>query len=472
MNFATREFLYFFACVFLVYWTVRGTTLRKIILLGASYVFYMSWDPYLVSLIWASTLLDYTVGRYLAVSEDPRNRRLALIASCVGNLGILGIFKYANFFIDSAEALALQIGFPVTRIELAIVLPVGISFYTFQTLSYTIDVYRRRLPTCYDFVDFALFVGFFPQLVAGPIVRASDFLPQLKKPVQWSGTHILDGAWIAIRGLAKKVVLADSLAIVADRVFDNPTDFGFWLTWLGVLAFSGQIYYDFSGYSDIAIGVARMLGYRLPVNFSHPYLARNVRDFWRRWHISLSTWLRDYLYIPLGGSRGSRWYVYRNLMITMLLGGLWHGANWTFVLWGAYHGLLLCLFRGQPFREQSGEGVIRRLWQHASTLALVFGGWVIFRASSLSDASEIIAGLGGLRGFGGATLDRPGTAFFLSMMILTHGLAALSEKNGRDWSAVPWVRAVVVAGCVVGVIAFWETPSRLSIFSSEENRLP
>jgi len=345
MIFNSLPFAIFFVVVFAAYWTLHGIRSRHVLLLLASYAFYMSWNPWLLTLIVGSTLLDFTVGRQIGRSTSNRRRRGWLIVSLVGNLGALAIFKYADFFIGSFGALVESVGFQANYSTLGLILPVGISFYTFQTLSYTIDIYRGRIEPEPSLLRFALFVAFFPQLVAGPIVKAREFLPQLqdRKRFDWKG---FDGALMLILiGLTKKVLIADNLAATADSVFGNPGVFSTRDLWLGMFCYAGQIYGDFSGYSDMAIGFARLFGLELCINFASPYLALSLTDFWRRWHISLSTWLRDYLYIPLGGSHGSRWQTARNLMITMLLGGLWHGASWTFVIWGAIHGTVLVIHK-------------------------------------------------------------------------------------------------------------------------------
>ncbi len=343
MIFYSLEFLIFFAVILLSFVLFKKNDLRKVILLIASYYFYAYWDWRFLSLILISTGVDYCVGKLLDKSQDDRHRKLLVLVSLCVNLGMLGFFKYFNFFIDSAAPFLEAIGFhPHT---LNIILPVGISFYTFQTLSYTIDVYRRKIPVCKNLLDFSLFVAFFPQLVAGPIVRASHFLPQLKQATQVNSGDMYEGARRFTFGLVKKVFLADRLAVFVDFVFANYTVLDTSTIWLGVAAYTLQIYFDFAGYSDMAIGVARMLGYDLGENFNFPYLARSVSEFWRRWHISLSTWVRDYVYIPLGGNRKGLVGSCMNLMIAMLLMELWHGANWTFVLWGGLHGVGLVVER-------------------------------------------------------------------------------------------------------------------------------
>ena len=345
MIFSDAEFWRFFAVVFLLYAILphRG---QNWLLLGASYVFYGAWDWRFLGLLMFSTTADYGIGRALEASRDPVLRQRIVILSVMMNLTFLGFFKYFNFFTQSFIDLAQGLGFQPDPFTLSIALPVGISFYTFQSMSYTIDVYRGDLKPCRNFFDFALFVAFFPQLVAGPIVRATHLLPRVLAPRVLSWEDMGRGAVLCLTGLIKKIVIADGLAPLVDTVYGggsaDPTGAQVaFATW----AFALQIYCDFSGYTDIARGVAKILGFELPVNFAQPYFATNPQEFWRRWHISLSTWLRDYLYISLGGNRGGRVKTYRNLFLTMLLGGIWHGAAWNYVLWGAYQGGLLCLHR-------------------------------------------------------------------------------------------------------------------------------
>ena len=324
MNFTSWKFAFFFLPVFGIYWALPTRTSRHVFLLLASYLFYMAWNPWLVTILIGLTVADYFVAIALSRTDDPRRRKLLLLATLVSNLGMLAVFKYTNFFISSFQDLLGTFGVNAHLSTLSIILPVGISFHTFQTLSYTIDVYRRETPATRSFIDFALFVAFFPQLVAGPIVKAREFLPQLETIKRFSWQRIDAGLLLCMFGLTKKLLIADNLATVVDPVFADPAAFSTRDLWLAMFCYGGQIYGDFSGYTDIAIGIACMMGFDFCPNFASPYLAVNLSDFWRRWHISLSTWLSDYLYIPLGGSRGGRLLTARNLMITMLLGGLWH----------------------------------------------------------------------------------------------------------------------------------------------------
>lgn len=402
MNFNSVQFLVFFpAVVFLYSLAFRKEGYRLGLLLVASYVFYMSWNWRYAGLILFSTSVDYFVGLRLDREEGARTRRALLVLSLVMNLGLLAFFKYNNFFVDSTGELLGLLGFQVDfgSLRHSFLLPVGISFYTFQSLSYTIDLYRKRISVEPSFSRFALYVAFFPQLVAGPIVRAADFLPQLRRAPNVSKDRVHLGMTRMFRGLFKKVVLADLLAgLGVDAVFADPGGFSSLTLLLAIYGYSFQIYNDFSGYSDIAIGAAKVLGFEIPENFNRPYLSRNVREFWTRWHISLSSWLRDYLYIPLGGSRRSPGRVRFNLMATMVLGGLWHGAATNFVLWGFWHGVLLFLSRGA---SKAPEAVSRFqvLWQRVACFHLIAVSWLLFR---ISDFPSLVAYVKGLFQFNGA----------------------------------------------------------------------
>ena len=382
MIFTELSFLAFFALVFGVHWALRGVRARKLWLLAASYFFYGAWDWRFLSLIVGSTALDYLVGLRLDAYQDEPARKRWIALSVVLNLGLLGVFKYANFFLDSALALARSLGFEASPHVLGIVLPVGISFYTFQTMSYSLDVYRRELRAVRDPVDFALFVTFFPQLVAGPIVRAIDFLPQLERVRLWSDVRVRACLTLFLVGYVKKACVGDNVSSLVDPYFENPALFDALSAWSAVLFYAVQIYCDFSGYSDMAIATAGLFGYELRTNFDFPYLAASIRDFWRCWHMSLSSWLRDYLYIPLGGNRGSRLFQHRNLLLTMLLGGLWHGAGWNFVIWGALHGGALVAHREWEragLRLPALLGLLATFWW--TCLA-----WIFFRAPTFEGA--------------------------------------------------------------------------------------
>lgn len=397
MNFNSVEFGVFLPVVLLLYTAAfHRERLRDLVLLFASYGFYMTWNWKYAGLIALSTVIDYGLGLQLAKEDRQGARKLCLIASLVMNLGLLAVFKYYNFFMDTARDAAGLFGTSLALPHHELLLPVGVSFYTFQTLSYTIDLYKRQIDVERDFVKFAVFVSFFPQLVAGPIVRAKDFLFQLHQEPQVDEDRVRYGLWRIFRGLFKKIVLADLLANFAvDAVFANPSEFSSLDLWLGLYAYAFQIYNDFSGYSDIAIGAAALLGFHIPENFNRPYLSRNVREFWTRWHISLSSWLRDYLYIALGGNRGTKSRTTINLFATMLLGGLWHGAALNFVAWGAYHGALLVFARSSNRRP--GEDPLHvRVRERIVCFHLVLGGWLLFRVTGFDNLTEYLGGLGQL----------------------------------------------------------------------------
>ena len=383
MLFNSALFLKFFAAFLLLYFLVRrNLNARNWLIVAASYVFYGAWNWKLLSLLIISSLVDYFVGLGLNRSTNPAQRRLLLTASMFANLGILGFFKYFGFFVDSLRELLLSTGVQLNLQTLDIILPVGISFYTFQTMSYTIDVYRGKIRATEKLPDFLAYVAFFPQLVAGPIERAAHLLPQFAATRQISTAMLREGIWLCVWGMFKKVVIADNLAFLVEIAYDHPAP-GAPLVILGTIAFGFQIYGDFSGYSDIARGIAKILGFDLMINFNLPYLAGSVREFWGRWHISLSTWLRDYLYISLGGNRGGMVSTCINLMITMLLGGLWHGANWTFIFWGGWHGIGLVAHRLWMYRTRNFEERWT-WWGWLSTMLFVFYGWLLFRAESFA----------------------------------------------------------------------------------------
>jgi D-alanyl-lipoteichoic acid acyltransferase DltB (MBOAT superfamily) len=397
--FNSLQFVGFFAVVYALYLASDRKNQNRLLLV-ASYVFYGAWDYRFLSLLLLTTVVDFLLAPRIAASETLLKRRLYLACSIVFNLTILGFFKYFNFFAESFAQFASSFGWSPSYTTLNIVLPVGISFYTFQEMSYSIDVYRKRVEPCRNLVDFALFVSFFPQLVAGPIERAGHLIPQIQSERRVTIRHLAHGYFLILWGLFKKVVIADNLGITVDEIFAKQGGFASNEVLIGVLFFAFQIYCDFSGYSDIARGIAKWMGFDLMVNFNLPYLARNPSDFWRRWHISLSTWLRAYLYIPLGGNRGGQLRTYRNLMLTMLLGGLWHGAAWNFVLWGAYQGGLLALHRGYRdwvLRRTGAEPAESRgagKWLAIGAMFLcTLYGWLLFRAESLGQIATMTSAL-------------------------------------------------------------------------------
>jgi len=400
MLFNSLTFLIFFTLVFLVYWFLLKETNKgqNLFLLLVSYVFYGWWDWRFLSLIILSSAVDYTLGFKMGHTIEQRKRKRFLILSLLVNLGMLGTFKYFNFFAESFFDLFSLVGLRVDPITLNIILPVGISFYTFQTLSYTIDVYKNQLAPVKDPIEFFAFVSFFPQLVAGPIERAKQLLPQFSNPRIFNFNQSVDGLRQILWGLFKKVVIADNCAPLVNTIFDNHETLPGSILIIGSILFAFQIYGDFSGYSDMAIGLAKLLGFNLMTNFKYPYLSRDIAEFWRRWHISLSTWFRDYLYIPLGGSRGSTYMVLRNIFIIFLVSGFWHGANWTFIFWGGLNALFFVpLYLFNLNRNNTGDIDTQKwlpsfseLFMILITFTLTCFAWIFFRAENLTQAFSYI----------------------------------------------------------------------------------
>jgi len=392
MLFNSYSFFIFFIVVYGLFWLLPGWPAKKILLLIASYFFYAAWNPLYVLILLASTIIDWWLARVIAGAEDAVKRKLLLIGSLTCNLGLLGYFKYGHFLLENFQAWCSAFGIHYQPLPFDIVLPIGISFYTFASLSYTVDVYRKEIKSDWKFTDYALFVSFFPHLVAGPIVRASVLLPQIEKPKLPSINQIGWGFVFLCLGLVSKVVMADTVFTpVVDRVFTAPEKFCFVDAWIAVLSFSGQIYYDFSGYSLCAIGLALSFGFYFPDNFRYPYAAKSFSDFWRRWHISLSSWLRDYLYIPLGGNRHGEARTYLSLMLTMLIGGLWHGASWMFVLWGGMHGLYLALERKLQSVRQSP--ILSDTGKRLCIFIVITVTWIPFRCNTLQQTWSIMRSL-------------------------------------------------------------------------------
>ena len=400
MLFNSIEFAIFLPIVFVLYWFVtnKNLKLQNLLLLFASYFFYGWWDWRFLSLIVFSSTIDYIVGLKLSSTTNESKRKILLLTSIFINIGFLGFFKYFNFFSESFSQAFTLLGQPFEASRLNIILPIGISFYTFQTLSYSIDVYRRKMKPTKDIIAFFSFVSFFPQLVAGPIERATNLLPQFYKKRNFDYLKAVDGLKQILWGLFKKVVIADNCAIIVNDIFANYASYSGSTLILGAIFFAFQIYGDFSGYSDIAIGTARLFGFNLMQNFAFPYFSRDIAEFWRRWHISLSTWFRDYLYIPLGGSRGSTNKKIRNIFIIFIVSGFWHGANWTFIIWGALNALyfipLLLLNRNRTNLNVAGEGKvlpsIREVVNILLTFSLTVFAWIFFRADSVTHALSFI----------------------------------------------------------------------------------
>jgi D-alanyl-lipoteichoic acid acyltransferase DltB (MBOAT superfamily) len=461
MVFNSFEYAVFLPLVFILYWTVLRKR-QNHLLLAASYLFYGWWDWRFLSLIIVSTFTDFFVAKGINASEHPGRRRLLMFTSVAVNLGILGFFKYFNFFIDSAAGLLDSAGLEPNLPSLTILLPVGISFYTFQTLGYTIDVYRRKMEPTDDLLSFAVYVAFFPQLVAGPIERASRLLPQIQSlRVRLAAPQVRSGLYLILLGLFRKVVIADGLAPMVNEAFGRSGS-GDWLRLLlGIYAFSLQIYGDFAGYSAIARGSSRLLGIELIENFRQPYLARNITHFWRTWHISLSSWLRDYLYITIGGNRRGRIFTYRNLMITMLLGGLWHGAAWTFVVWGGLHGIYLAAHRSLRHKSPKAADdpfTVADILPALATFHLVALSWIFFRADSFSQAWDYLWGIVTLRG---AVPDLVAAGDMLALLLplgLMSFLIDLAQRQARSQTAtLEWPtlgRGLAYGVMILGLIVF------------------
>jgi alginate O-acetyltransferase complex protein AlgI len=463
MLFNSDVFLKFFAAFLLLYWMVRHSLLaRNLLIVAASYLFYGWWDWRFLSLIFISSAVDYGIGLALGQTEDPRRRKIWLVLSVTCSLTLLGVFKYYDFFAASLTALLTQLQIPLHPRLLGIVLPVGISFYTFQTMSYVIDVYRRQMPPTHSFLNFLAYVSFFPQLVAGPIERGAHLLPQFERPVSITRPMIEEGLWLALWGMFKKVVVADNLAPLVEMVYQNSA-YTAPAVILATLAFGLQIYCDFSGYSDIARGTARLLGFDIMVNFDVPYGATNLGEFWRRWHISLSSWFRDYVFLPLELATRDHPNPTRrqakNMMLTMLLVGLWHGAAWNFVLWGCWHGSGLVLHRlwslrsGAPKVASTGG----RMMGWLVTLLFVFYGWLLFRAHSFAQLKAMTLALADF------TLPVWSGSFAINLFALATPLVLMEAwqfkaRNHLVALSLPLpFRALLQGALLLAIILFWET---------------
>lgn len=448
MLFNSLSFIVFLLLVLALYYSpIFNWTSKKRMLLLASYVFYGLWNPPLVLLLWISTMVDWTAGRKLAVEENERKRKGWLLLSMAVNLGFLAFFKYRDFLLDNFTSVVNTYGYGYQAQPMDIILPMGISFYTFQTMSYTIDMYKRKIEPARTFLDFALYVTFFPQLVAGPIVRAKDLISQFYEEKKATANQFIWGLFLLTVGLFQKIVLADTLlASTADEVFGSNKLLHGVDAWVGTLAFSGQIFFDFAGYSTCAIGIALLLGIVLPDNFRYPYAALGFSDLWKRWHISLSSWLRDYLYIPLGGNQFGVARMYAALVITMLLGGLWHGAAWTFVVWGGLHGLYLILERLQrrylPFKITTANGIFLAFL----TFTCVNITWVFFRAREFGTAWNMIASMSFLTPNGEniiETFDVLKVLSVVTVMFLCHWFMRNSSMKEVSLKTSSWVMGVI-----------------------------
>ena len=463
MLFNSIEFFLFIVTVFFLYWFVfgRNVRLQNLFLVAASYLFYGWWDWRFLSLILLSSCVDFVIGKLLSTRISVHWRKWLLIISLVTNIGILGIFKYFNFFIQSFETLLEMIGFQANISTLKLILPVGISFYTFQTLSYTIDVYRGKTNATKDPVSFFAFVSFFPQLVAGPIERATSLLNQFRLKRIFTYQDAVVGLRLMLWGFFKKLVIADNCAVIVNEIFRNYEHQSGALLFAGAILFSFQIYGDFSGYSDIARGTAKLFGFNLMVNFRTPYFSRDIAEFWRRWHISLSTWFRDYIYIPLGGSRVSKWLSVRNVFIIFIISGLWHGANWTFAIWGLIHALLflplLLRSKNRKFTNIVAEekllpnfGEISRM---LATFLFVSLAWVFFRADSVEIAGDYLYHMiSSLSFFGLNEILFSKITLLLVIFILAEWLMRKSEYLFQLYTfnrIVRWSSYLAIGTCII-----------------------
>jgi alginate O-acetyltransferase complex protein AlgI len=428
MLFNTFQYWIFFLIVAALFYSVPFR-IGKVLLVGASYVFYMWWDPRFIVLILTSTVVDYFLGIWLEVTTG-RRKKLLLAVSLVVNLGILGFFKYYDFF---AGSLAALLHIPKSSVVLQVVLPVGVSFYTFASLSYTFDVYWGKMKAERNFINYALFISFFPHLIAGPIIRARQFISQIPGWRRPAAIVVQSGIILVLSGLLKKMVFADRFAVVSDSYFNDPIAHPGWLAaWSGCLAFFMQVFFDFSGYTDIARGCAKLLGFEFPLNFARPFLARNPPDFWQRWHITLSTWVRDYMFMPLSRGRRGRLVLYRNMFVVMVLVGLWHGANWTFVVWGIYHGLLLIGYR---FFDRAATGrpitaVMKKRYVIPFSVGLTFASVTVsmafFRPRTLQASRYVLSALFGFQQVPGESLLTTGT---LVLIFISLFLAVAQERS-------------------------------------------
>ena len=471
MLFNSIDFAIFLPIVFGIYWLLKNIRSQNILILISSYVFYGWWDYRFLALLALSTIIDFSLGKSIAQTTDKQRRKFYLFLSLATNLGILGFFKYWNFFIDNFKSAFTFFGHELDFGYLDIVLPVGISFYTFQTMSYTIDVYRGKLEPSRNIVSFSAFVSFFPQLVAGPIERATNLLPQFEVPRKFNYAEAVNGMRQILWGLFKKMVIADNCAVFVNIIFENPDAYSASTLVLGAVFFAFQIYGDFSGYSDIAIGTARLFGFNLMQNFAYPYFSRDMAEFWRRWHISLSTWFRDYLYIPLGGSRGTRGKAIRNIFIIFIVSGFWHGANWTFIVWGGLNALyfvpLFILNQNRknliPIQTRFLMPSLRDALSICITFGLTLLAWIFFRSDSVQDAFYYISLI-----FSSSILTVPNIANLSGAMVAAAfiGVLIFVEWTGRTylyplevmrWCRARWTRWVIYIMLIASIGLFMQT---------------
>lgn len=457
MLFNSLTFVVFLVIVLALYYSkILSWTSKKGMLLLASYLFYGLWNPPLVILLWISTMVDWTAGKKLAAEESQRKRKFWLLLSLFVNLGFLAFFKYRDFLLDNFTSAVNAYGYGYEAQPMDIILPMGISFYTFQTMSYTIDIYKRKIEPAHTFLDFALYVTFFPQLVAGPIVRAQDLITQFYEEKRANFNQFAWGTFLLTIGLFQKIVLADILlADTSDQVFSSTAILHGVDAWTGTLAFSGQIFFDFAGYSTCAIGIALMLGIVLPDNFKYPYASIGFSDFWRRWHITLSSWLRDYIYIPLGGNQHGITRMYAALIITMLLGGLWHGAAWTFVIWGALHGLYLIVERLLRSKIHIKINAINGIFLALLTYIMVNFTWVFFRAREFATAKNMIISMLFINGEGEKiveTFDVIKVFLLISLLFMCHWMMRNTSMKEVSLKVNPWITGVFWAFMVFLIV--------------------
>jgi len=459
MLFNSIEFLLFFPIVCVLYYTIPSARVkvRNLLLLMASYYFYMNWEPVYAILLLTSTIVTYFAALSIGHFKEKRKKKLCLVSGLVLNLAILFLFKYYNFLASNIEEALLASGLGIHVPEFHMLLPVGISFYIFQALGYSIDVYRQTTKVEHDFLTYALFVSFFPQLVAGPIERSRNLLPQFQQRHRFSYDEVMAGVRLMVWGYFLKLVLADRCGLYVDAVFNNIEMHNGGSYLLASLLFPFQIYGDFAGYSLIAIGVARVLGFHLMENFRRPYFACSIGEFWHRWHISLSTWFKDYVYIPLGGNRSNKTRHYFNLMVTFIVSGIWHGANWTFLCWGSLHGILLCIEKACGIGKQDYSGC-KRLSHWAVTFALVCLSWIFFRASNLNDAVIVVSGIFCNMGIPNVTF-----AMFSELCLAAFAMALLVIRELSDEFSWKWhiskshywlVRHLYIVGMIAMILLF------------------